>query len=127
MALTAKQLAEFEQAIRTERASVSKPLDTTELVTDKQADEVDIAAKMAEQTIYHKLSARNTLYVKKLTEALARIAEGKYGECEGCGDDIDIKRLKARLTATFCVLCKEEQERMERALKQTGGASGWEE
>jgi DnaK suppressor protein len=125
MALTAKQLAEFVRAIKAEKASISKP-QAIELVTDKQADEVDIAAKMAEQTIYHKLFARNILYAKKLAEALSKISAGKYGECEICGDDIDIKRLKARLTATLCVSCKEEQERMEKTLRQTGGASGWE-
>ena len=46
-------------------------------------------------------------------EALKRIDEGTFGECEECGEDIGQNRLLARPTATLCVSCKEEQERKE--------------
>ncbi len=40
--------------------------------------------------------------------ALARIEEGNYGICEGCGREIPIERLEARPTARLCVTCKQE-------------------
>jgi DnaK suppressor protein len=51
--------------------------------------------------------------LRKIDEALARISSGNFGECEGCGDEIAIKRLEARPTTTFCISCKEQQENRE--------------
>jgi DnaK suppressor protein len=60
-----------------------------------------------------RLCNRETLYLKKVDEALRRIEDGNFGECEECGEDIEFRRLEARPTATHCVSCKEEQERKE--------------
>ena len=38
-----------------------------------------------------------------------------YGYCETCGEDIGIRRLEARPTATQCIDCKELDEMKERA------------
>ncbi len=37
--------------------------------------------------------------------ALDRIADGTYGVCGKCGDDIPLKRLKALPEATLCLNC----------------------
>lgn len=60
-----------------------------------------------------RLRNREAIFLKKLDEALERISGGSFGLCEDCGDDIEIKRLEARPTATLCVTCKETQERHE--------------
>jgi DnaK suppressor protein len=60
-----------------------------------------------------RLRNREALFLRKIDEALRRIADGSFGECEECGDDIELKRLEARPTATMCVACKEEAERRE--------------
>ncbi len=41
----------------------------------------------------------------RLRAALRRIADGSYGECEDCGEDIPEGRLKLDLAATRCVSC----------------------
>ena len=51
---------------------------------------------------------RNTL--KLIEEALDRIAEGEFGECINCGDDISVKRLDAIPWAPYCIKCQELQE-----------------
>lgn len=43
--------------------------------------------------------------------ALARIADGRYGICESCGEPIGAARLEAFPRATLCVSCKHQQER----------------
>lgn len=126
MPLSKDQFAEFERALKQEQAALLKPIDTTELVTEKHSDEADIASLDVDQTIHQRLNARNLLYLKKVNEALAKISKGTYGECEGCGEDISVKRLQARLTAVLCIGCKEDQEKYEKALKQSGGAMSWE-
>ena len=51
---------------------------------------------------------RNTL--KLIEEALERIAEGEFGECVNCGEDISAKRLEAIPWAPYCIRCQELQE-----------------
>lgn len=80
---------------------------------DDRFDEIDQATTDIEQSMRMRLLNRETLYIKKLDEALRRIEEGSFGECDDCGEDIEIRRLEARPTATLCVFCKEEQERKE--------------
>ncbi len=80
---------------------------------DDRYDEIDQAATDIEQSMQMRLRNRETLYIKKIEEALKRIEEGTFGECDDCGEDIEIRRLEARPTATLCVFCKEEQERKE--------------
>src|SRR5690348_7870872 len=80
---------------------------------DDRYDEVDQAATDAEQAMRMRLRNRDLLYLKKIDQALARIQEGIFGECESCGEDIEVRRLEARPTATLCVGCKEDEERQE--------------
>lgn len=80
---------------------------------DDRFDEIDQATTDIEQSMQMRLRNRETLYIKKIEEALQRIDDGSFGECEDCGDDIELRRLEARPTATLCVGCKEEQERRE--------------
>ncbi len=80
---------------------------------DDRYDEVDQATTDIEQAMRMRLRNRESLYLKKVDEALERIEAGTFGECEECGEDIELRRLEARPTATLCVSCKEEQERKE--------------
>lgn len=43
--------------------------------------------------------------------ALARLDDGSYGDCEGCGEPIGKARLQAFPRATLCLACKQRQER----------------
>jgi len=81
--------------------------------SDDRYDEIDQAATDIEQSMRMRLCNRETLYVKKIDEALKRIEEGTFGECDECNEDIELRRLQARPTATLCVSCKEDQERRE--------------
>lgn len=80
---------------------------------DDRYDEVDQAQTDMEQSMRMRLRNREMLYIKKVDEALKRIEDGVFGECDECGEDIELRRLEARPTATLCVGCKEEQERKE--------------
>lgn len=80
---------------------------------DDRYDEIDQATTDIEQAMRMRLCNREALYLKKVDEALKRIEDGSFGECEECGEDIELRRLEARPTATLCVSCKEEQERKE--------------
>ena len=51
---------------------------------------------------------RNTL--KLIEEALGRLAEGSFGDCINCGEEITPKRLDAIPWAPHCIRCQELQE-----------------
>jgi len=80
---------------------------------DDRFDEIDQATTDMEQSMRMRLCNRETLYLKKVEEALRRIEDATFGLCSACEEDIGLKRLEARPTATLCVSCKEEQERRE--------------
>ncbi len=56
---------------------------------------------------------RNMEYKLQEIERALRLTErGDYGLCERCGQAIDPARLDAMPTATLCLKCKQELERM---------------
>ncbi|WP_205341170.1 TraR/DksA family transcriptional regulator [Denitrificimonas caeni] len=42
---------------------------------------------------------------KEVQQALVRLDEGTYGECEKCGEPISAARLEALPAASFCINC----------------------
>ncbi|MBT8351424.1 MAG: TraR/DksA C4-type zinc finger protein, partial [Deltaproteobacteria bacterium] len=54
--------------------------------------------------------------IKKIKKALTRIENGTFGICEACGEDISIKRMKARPVTSQCIDCKSKEEALEKAL-----------
>ena len=43
--------------------------------------------------------------LRDVERALAKLDEGTYGACDGCGAEIPVERLDAIPWATFCVHC----------------------
>lgn len=80
---------------------------------DDLADETDMTSTELETSMRMRLRSREALYLKKIWQALQRIEEGTFGKCMSCEEEIELKRLEARPTATECVMCKEESERRE--------------
>lgn len=48
--------------------------------------------------------------VEAIDVALARFDEGKYGDCEHCGQEIPFERLEALPYTTVCTKCSREEE-----------------
>lgn len=84
-----------------------------EVQQDDLADETDLTSSEMETSMRMRLRNREALFLKKIDEALRRISDGTFGECGGCGEDIDLRRLEARPTTTMCVDCKELEEHRE--------------
>lgn len=47
--------------------------------------------------------------------ALARIQEGTYGNCVGCGHEIDQRRIEVAPWSKFCNVCEEESDQSHQA------------
>ena len=81
------------------------------------ASQYDIPQDLGEKSILDHISdaglaiadiRRNQLTA--LEEAQRRVEAGTYGRCEGCGEPIDIQRLRVMPFAAYCVNCQKEQE-----------------
>tara|TARA_Y100000590_G_scaffold469387_1_gene656696 strand:- start:368 stop:781 length:414 start_codon:yes stop_codon:yes gene_type:complete len=110
-------VAKFKKIFETEKRKIlynDKIIrdDFTVNVDDKY-DEIDQATTDVEQSMRMRLRNRETLYLRKIEEALRRIEEGEFGNCLSCEEPIELRRLEARPTATLCVSCKEEEEKTE--------------
>lgn len=49
--------------------------------------------------------------LRDVTDALQRIADGSYGVCEGCDEQIPKKRLDVFPAARYCIKCKSRLEK----------------
>lgn len=76
--------------------------------TDEVRDEKDIAEAEAEDVVADAEVQRDLDELRDITAALARIADGTYGDCMGCGAAIDPRRLVAQPTASRCLACQTE-------------------
>jgi DnaK suppressor protein len=79
-------------------------------------DPTDRASLEADRNFMLRIRDRESKLIKKIKKALERIDNGTFGVCEKCGDDISLKRLKARPVTTQCIECKTKEEALEKAL-----------
>ena len=81
---------------------------------DDFPDEIDAASSEMNLAFQGRLRERERGLIVKIQQALRKIEEGVYGECESCGEEISLKRIEARPMAELCIDCKAEQEAFER-------------
>ena len=83
-------------------------------ISSGSGDSVDIASTEINQANLQKIGKRESYLLKKIDLAMRKMDEGRYGECESCGEQIAVARLMARPVAQLCIDCKTDQENMER-------------
>lgn len=79
-------------------------------------DPTDRASLESDRNFILRIRDRENKLIKKIKKALDRIENGTFGICEKCGEDISVKRLKARPVTTHCIDCKTKEEAFEKAL-----------
>ncbi len=76
-------------------------------------DEGDLTTSEISRNLDVRLKSRDALYLRKVDQALKRIANKTFGICECCEGTIGLARLEARPTTELCLECKEEKEATE--------------
>src|SRR5512139_981582 len=122
-----KELARFRKLIEAERERVRRNLGIIEEeISDRTSNKAsgnqgysnhmaDIGSDAMEQEQAFLHASQETEYLKQLEDALKRVEDGSYGECEECSGTIPVKRLEAYLAARLCVACKSKQEKLQRS------------
>jgi len=91
-----------------------KTKNTVKASEESASDPMDQASNQLERDFLLRLRDRESKLIVKIKEALERIENGTFGVCEECGEEISLKRLRARPMATLCIHCKHEQEALEK-------------
>ncbi len=81
---------------------------------DDFPDEIDTASSEMNLAFQGRLRERERGLISKINQALQKIEDGVYGECESCGEQISVQRIQARPVAELCIDCKAAQEQQER-------------
>lgn len=116
--LSEKNKRYFKKCL-TQRLNVSlaKAHDTLADISDlrdRPSDELEEASLSSDMGFALRIRDREAKLIVKIRDALERLEEGTFGICEECGEEIPLKRLKARPVTTLCIECKKEQEAEER-------------
>jgi DnaK suppressor protein len=74
------------------------------------SDEADIARSELDRNMLMNLAERSEERLKAIEGAFERLERGSYGECEQCGGEIPIERLRALPFASRCVECQQQRE-----------------
>ena len=102
-----KQLVERREAIRRDIKKKSAELTGDDVA---YADSVDQAAADSEKQLLAQMKNREELVLVQINQALRRMDEGSFGECQHCGESISEARLQAFPFTTLCIDCKAELE-----------------
>ena len=77
-------------------------------------DPTDRASLESDRNFELRIRDRERKLINKIREALERIDDESFGQCETCEEEIGAERLRARPVTTLCIDCKTEQERQEK-------------
>lgn len=76
----------------------------------KFSDEADQTAQELQNNVSIQLHERERKSLLVIEKTLSKFTAGTYGDCEGCGEGIGLKRLMARPMAALCIACMEDLE-----------------
>ena len=114
------QIAHFEEILNNWRSELTD--DTSKTVThmkDETAnhpDPTDRASQETDMALELRGRDRDRKLIKKIEESIAHLQSGDFGYCDNCGEEIGLKRLEARPTASLCIDCKTLDEIREKQL-----------
>ena len=116
-----RQLKSFHRLLTTRRQELLEEAERTlgGMTASKEnfPDPTDRASLESSRNALLRIRDRERKLLSKIDDALRRIEDGHYGECENCGGTIGLERLRARPVTTFCIDCKSDQEAQERRLR----------
>ena len=75
------------------------------------SEEADIGSFQSIAYVDENILKNNNIYLESINRAIKKIENNKYGKCEMCNKNIDIRRLRAKPYARFCISCREVYEK----------------
>jgi DnaK suppressor protein len=116
------KLQEFRKELLDQRERLlievrQKRNEASALVDEGVPDPGDASVSEDLRDLLHRLGDNKREQILSIDSALERMAQGDYGSCAECGEEIDIRRLEIQPDTLWCVDCKGRMEQRQAALE----------
>ena len=108
------ELNKYKAMLEAKQAELSAGLRNREdIAIEKTPDAIDEVQLAGERELAIRNLDREANLLRNVRSALARIADGSYGICLHCEEEIKPKRLDAVPWTKYCIRCQEAVDRHE--------------
>jgi len=110
--MTKTEFDRFSNLLTARQAELARAVALREgIVIERTADALDEVQFAAARELRTRTLERESSLLRDVRAALDRIADGSYGECLECEEEISPRRLNAIPWATLCIRCQEHADR----------------
>ena len=108
------EFEKYKRVLETKQAELAAGLRKREdIAIEKTPDALDEVQLAGERELAIRTLDRESTLLRQVKGALARVADGGYGTCMHCEEDIKPKRLDAVPWTKYCIACQEAADRHE--------------
>jgi DnaK suppressor protein len=112
--MTKTELNKYKTLLEAKQAELAGGLRNREgIAIEKTADALDEVQLAGERELAIRNLDRESNLLRNVRLALSRIADGSYGTCLHCEEEISPKRLNAVPWTAYCIRCQEAADRHE--------------
>ena len=112
--MTQTEINKYKAMLEAKQAELSAELrNRDDIAIEKTPDAIDEVQLAGERELAIRNLDRESNLLRNVKGALVRIADGSYGVCMHCEEDIKIKRLDAVPWTKYCIKCQEAADRHE--------------
>ena len=112
--MTQTEINKYKAMLEAKQAELSAGLrNRDDIAIEKTPDAIDEVQLAGERELAIRNLDRESSLLRNVKGALVRIADGSYGVCMHCEEDIKIKRLDAVPWTKYCIKCQEAADRHE--------------
>src|SRR5438270_13224977 len=113
-AMNQTELKKYKAILEAKSAELNAGLrNRDEIAIEKTPDAIDEVQLAGERELAIRNLDRESNLLRQVRAALARIADGSYGVCMHCEEEISPKRLNAVPQTPYCIKCQEAADRHE--------------
>jgi DnaK suppressor protein len=110
--MTRTELNQFLTILTAKHADLARATGRRDgIAIERAPDTLDEVQLAAERELATRSLERESRLLRNVRAALGQIADGTYGICSQCDEEISHKRLHALPWATLCITCQEEADR----------------
>jgi DnaK suppressor protein len=112
--MTQTEINKYKAMLEAKQAELSAGLRNREdIAIEKTPDAIDEVQLAGERELAIRNLDRESNLLRNVKGALVRVADGSYGVCMHCEEDIKSKRLDAVPWTKYCIKCQEAADRHE--------------
>jgi DnaK suppressor protein len=113
--MTKSEFAGFSERLTAKQAELTRALALRDgIAIERTADALDEVQFAAARELRTRTLERESSLLRDVRLALDRVADGSYGDCRQCEEEIPSRRLNAIPWATLCIRCQEQADRRQK-------------